>query len=74
MSTAAKEPRQLRGLEKVCKLHGRMKTGSVTMVWDYTNDVAIPEKEMHQDRKRWAASEKAKWALVHTRKVGHGRF
>lgn len=62
----------LSGLQRLCKLHGRMKIENIMMVWDYVNDVAIPEKEMHQNRKRWAASETAKFAQA--RKAGHARF
>lgn len=57
------EPRQLRGLEKLCKLYGRMKCGDVMMVWDYTREEAVPEREMLDDRERWSASEKIKWSL-----------
>jgi len=56
--------RPLRGLEKVCKLYGRMKCGDVMMAWDYANECAIPEKELRADKARWAASEKAKWSNV----------
>lgn len=68
-----KAPRQLRGLEKICKLHGRVKTGGVMMAWDYANDVAVPEKELHRDQQRWAASEKAKWANKAAGRNGHAR-
>jgi hypothetical protein len=54
-------PRQLHGLEKICKQFGRMKCGDTMMVWDYANECAIPEKEMEADKARWCASEKAKW-------------
>lgn len=58
--------RPLRGLEKVCKLYGRMKCGDVMMAWDYANECAIPEKELRADKARWAASEKAKWSNAGT--------
>ena len=54
--------RPLRGLERICKLYGRMKCGATMMVWDYANEVALPEKEMPAGSKRWAMSEKAKWS------------
>ena len=60
MSSQAK---QLTGLQRVCKLHGRVKSGSTVLAWDYANDVAVPEKELHKDRARWAASERARFAL-----------
>lgn len=53
--------RQLRGLEKVCKLYGRMKCGDTMMVWDYARNVAVPESEMRLGSKRFTASEKAKY-------------
>jgi hypothetical protein len=52
---------ELRGLQYICKLYGRMKCGNVMMAWDYANDCALPESELHADKARWAASEKAKW-------------
>jgi hypothetical protein len=39
-----------------------MKCGATMMVWDYANEVALPEKEMPAGSKRWAMSEKAKWS------------
>ena len=54
--------RPLRGLERICKLYGRMKCGDVMMAWDYANECALPEKELRADKARWAASEKAKWS------------
>lgn len=55
-----KEVRRLSGLEKVCKIYGRMKCGDTMMAWDYANDVAIPEADLMKDKARWAASERAK--------------
>lgn len=49
--------RQLRGLEKVCRLYGRMQCGDVLMVWDYANEVAVPSAEMPVGSKRWCNSE-----------------
>lgn len=51
----------LRGLQRLCKLYGRMKCGDVMMAWDYANECAVPEAEMKADKERWAASERAKW-------------
>lgn len=58
-----KPMRPLRGLEKVCKIYGKMKCGATMMVWDYANDVAVPESEMPPGSKRWSMSEKAKWSV-----------
>lgn len=54
--------RPLAGLERICKLFGRMKCGSTMMVWDYANEMAVPESEMPQGGRRWSISEKAKWS------------
>lgn len=51
----------LRGLEKVCKAYGRIKCGTVLMVWDYANEVSVKESEMPPGSKRWSMSEKAKF-------------
>lgn len=54
------------GLAKICKTYGEIKISSngktIKYVWDYVNDVAVPENEMTQER--WAASEKVKWTKV----------
>lgn len=50
----------LTGLQRICKLYGRMKCGKVMMVWDYKNDVAVPEKDMKRGSERWKESERAK--------------
>lgn len=60
MSEPAKT-RPLRGLEKVCKLYGRMKLGPVMMVWDYANEIAVNESAMTPGSERWSKSEKVKW-------------
>lgn len=52
---------KLTGLQKVCKLYGRVKCGDVMMVWDYAQDVAIPETQMRANKERFKASENAKW-------------
>ena len=56
--------RPLRGLERICKLYGRLKCGATMMVWDYANECAVKESEMPAGSKRWAMSEKAKWSNV----------
>jgi len=50
------------GLQKICKMYGRIKCGDTMMAWDYAQNKAVPEAELKADKKRWAASEKAKWA------------
>ena len=56
--------RQLRGLERVCKLYGRMKCGEVMMVWDYAADKAVPESDMKPGSERWQQSERTRWQLT----------
>ena len=53
--------RTLRGLEKLCKLYGRFTCDGVIWAWDYARNVAVLEKDLKADKKRWAASEKARW-------------
>lgn len=53
--------KQLHGLQKICKMYGRMKCGDVMMAWDYANDVSVPEKELMADKERWAASERIRY-------------
>lgn len=60
-TTQERVVRPLRGLEKLCKIYGRMKCGDVMMAWDYANEVAVPEKELLADKARWAESERAKF-------------
>lgn len=59
--------RRLRGLEKLCKIYGRIKCGEVVMTWDYANECAVPETELRANRARWIASEKAKWSKTITK-------
>lgn len=64
MSQTVQPERQLRGLEKVCKIHGRMNCGGIMMAWDYANNCAVEERELRADKKRWEASERAKWKAI----------
>jgi hypothetical protein len=50
------------GIQKICKIYGRIKVGNVMWVWDYKNDVAVKESEMTTEMK--VASEKAKYELI----------
>lgn len=62
---------RLTGLQKLCKLYGRMQCGDAMMAWDYANNVALPEKEFRKDKTRWAASERAKYgALPNAERTG----
>lgn len=61
MNTDSQPPR-LSGLQRLCKLYGRMKCGDVMMAWDYANECAVPESEMKLGGERWRASEMAKFA------------
>jgi hypothetical protein len=54
----------LAGLQKLCKLYGRLKINGTMMVWDYVNNVAVAESEMKKDPERLALSEKAKWGRL----------
>jgi len=54
----------LRGLQKICKMFGRMKCGDTMMVWDYVNECAVEESVMKNDKKRWADSERKKMKLM----------
>ena len=51
----------LTGLQKLCRLYGRMKCGDKMMVWDYSSESAVPESKMPMGGNRWKRSEKAKW-------------
>lgn len=55
------QPRALRGLEKLCRLYGRMKCGDVMMVWDYANEQAVRESLMPEGSEAWRQSERAKY-------------
>ena len=55
---------RLSGLQKLCRLYGRMKCGDTMMAWDYVNNVALPESELRKDKSRWAASERAKYGVL----------
>jgi len=49
------------GLNRLCKLYGRLKIGDVLYVWDYKADKAVPASEMEEGSPRWKESERAKW-------------
>ena len=55
------EQKKLRGLEKLCKLYGSIKAGSIVYVWDYAADEPVTEAEMKPGGERWMSSERAKW-------------
>lgn len=56
--------KNLRGLQKICKMYGRMKCGDTMIVWDYANECAVEESVMKADKPRWAASERMKMKLM----------
>lgn len=59
------------GLQRICKLYGRMKCGDVLWLWDYVQNKARPASEMTKAEKM--ASEKARWVnLVATNAAGKG--
>lgn len=51
----------MRGLEKVCKIYGRLKVGDVLWVWDYHRNKAVPDYKLKAGSNDWKLSEKAKW-------------
>lgn len=53
--------RDLRGLEKICKIFGRLQCGDTMMAWDYAIGKAVPESEMPAGSERWQKSERARW-------------
>jgi hypothetical protein len=53
--------KHLSGLQKICRMYGRMKVGDTMMVWDYANEEAVPQSKMKDGSKRWKASEKARF-------------
>ncbi len=55
---------RLSGIQKICKLYGRIKCGDTMMAWDYANNVALPEAELCKDKARCAASERAKYVIL----------
>jgi hypothetical protein len=55
------------GLQKLCKMYGRMSIQGVMYVWDYVDDKAIPESEMTKER--WCESEKIKWGLAQSNRL-----
>ncbi len=54
----------MRGLQKLCKLYGKINIQGVTWLWDYAQDKARLKTEMTKEQ--WAASEKAKWEAIKT--------
>jgi hypothetical protein len=55
------------GLQKLCKMYGRMQIQGVVYVWDYFDDKAVKESEMTKER--WKESEKIKWGLVQSNRL-----
>lgn len=52
------------GLNRVITMYGSVTLGKESYVWDYVNEVAIPETEMPIGSDRWKESERAKWNAV----------
>ena len=63
--------RPLRGLEKICKLYGRMKCGGVVWVWNYYRNAAVQEYRMPVGSAEWEKSEKVKWSNAELSHGGH---
>lgn len=55
---------RLSGLQRICKLYGRMIVCGKALVWDYANNKAVPESEMKPGSPGWAASERAKYETM----------
>ena len=56
----------LSGLQRLCKLYGRMKCGDTMMVWDYAANKALPESQMKIGSERWKSSERTKYSELQT--------
>lgn len=56
--------RKLRGLEKLCKLYGRIDIGGVLWVWDYHRNVAVPDYKLKSGSRAWKLSEKARFEAM----------
>lgn len=54
--------KHLTGLQKLCKMYGKVKFDGVTWVWDYHNDE--PKLESEMSKEDLALSEKAKWSRL----------
>lgn len=52
------------GLQRICKMYGRMEIQGVMYYWDYVNDEAVTAKEMPIGSKRWKASELARMEQI----------
>jgi hypothetical protein len=50
------------GLTKICRAYGAIIVNGQKYVWDYVNEVAVPESEMPPRSKRAIESERQKWA------------
>lgn len=53
------------GLQKLCKLYGRMKINETMWIWDYANGKPRIESEMTKEE--ITASEKEKWNIIKTK-------
>ena len=52
--------RSLSGLQKVCKMFGRVVVQGKVHLWDYAREEAVPAAQMKKGSARRAASEKAR--------------
>jgi len=54
--------KKLTGLQKLCKMYGKVNFDGVVWVWDYHTDEPKLESEMNKED--FARSEKAKWTKL----------
>ena len=54
--------KKLTGLQKLCKMYGKVKFDGVVWVWDYHNDE--PKLQSEMSKEDFALSEKAKWTKL----------
>ena len=54
------------GLARIAKMYGAIIINGKRYVWDYANEVAVPEEEMPKGSKRHAESERKRWMSMET--------
>ena len=62
LDAIARKTKPMSGLQRICKMYGRMKIQGVMWFWDYARDIAV--LELVADKERYTASEKAKYAIM----------
>jgi len=54
--------KKLTGLQKLCKMYGKVKFDGVVWVWDYRTDE--PKLQSEMSKEDFTRSEKAKWTKL----------